>query len=87
MSKVVFDGLSKADQDLIRQAAKDSVARQRELWNAFEKEAEAKVKAEGCVVTYVKDLTPFQKAVKPVFDAHPEYAEVLKDIAKARVAK
>jgi hypothetical protein len=35
----------------------------------------------------VKDLTPFQNAVKPVFDAHPEYAEVLKDIAKARVAK
>lgn len=87
MSKVIFDGLSKADQELIRQAAKDSVAKQRELWNAFDKEAEAKVKAEGCTVTYVKDLTPFQKAVKPVFDAHPEFAEVLKDIAKARIAK
>jgi len=87
ISKTIFDGLSKADQELIRQAAKDSVAKQRELWNAFEKEAETKVKAEGCTVTYVKDLTPFQKAVKPVVDAHPEYAEVLKDIAKARTAK
>ncbi len=87
ISKTIFDGLPKADQELIRQAAKDSVAKQRELWNAFEKEAEAKVKAEGCTVTYVKDLTPFQNAVKPVVDAHPEYAEVLKDIAKARTAK
>ncbi len=87
ISKVVFDGLAKADQELIRQAAKDSVAKQRELWSAFEKEAEAKVKAEGSVITYVKDLKPFQDAVKPVFDAHPEYAEVLKDIAKARISK
>jgi tripartite ATP-independent transporter DctP family solute receptor len=87
MSKAVFDGLPKADQDLIRQAAKDSVAKQCELWSAFEKEAETKVKAEGCIVTYVKDLTPFQNAVKPMFDAHPEYADVLKDIAKARTAK
>jgi tripartite ATP-independent transporter DctP family solute receptor len=87
ISKVVFDGLAKADQDLIRQAAKDSVAKQRELWSAFEKEAEAKVKAEGSVITYVKDLKPFQDAVKPVFDAHPEYAEVLKDISKARTSK
>jgi len=87
ISKVVFDGLAKADQDLIKQAAKDSVAKQRELWNAFEKEAEAKVKAEGSIITYVKDLKPFQDAVKPVFDAHPEYAEVLKDIAKARTVK
>jgi tripartite ATP-independent transporter DctP family solute receptor len=86
MSKVVFDGLSKADQDLIRKAAVDSVARQRELWSAFEKEAEEKVKAADCTVTYVKDLTPFQTAVKPVIDAHPEYAEILKGIAKARTA-
>jgi len=34
VSKVVFDGLSKEDQDLIRQAAKDTVAKQRELWSA-----------------------------------------------------
>jgi tripartite ATP-independent transporter DctP family solute receptor len=86
MSKVVFDGLSKADQDLIRKAAVDSVARQRELWSAFEKEAEEKVKAAGCTVTYVKDLTPFQNAVKPVIDAHPEFTEILKGIAKARTA-
>jgi tripartite ATP-independent transporter DctP family solute receptor len=86
MSKVVFDGLSKADQDLIRKAAVDSVARQRELWSAFEKEAEEKVKAAGCTVTYIKDLTPFQNAVKPVIDAHPEFTEILKGIAKARTA-
>ena len=84
MSKVIHDRLSKADQALIKKAAQDSVAKQRELWNAFEKEAEAKVKAAGSIITYLKDLSDFQKAVKPVIDAHPEFADVLKGIDKAR---
>ncbi len=85
MSKVVWDKLSDEDKKIIKQAAADSVATQRELWTKFEKEAEAKVKAAGCTVTYVKDLKPWQEAVKPMLERYRgEYGEVLDAIAKAR---
>lgn len=85
MSKVVWDKLTPDDQKLIKQAALDSVKTQRELWNKFEKEAETKVKADGCTVTEVTDVKPWQAAVKPVIDKYgPEYKEVLDQINKAR---
>ncbi|MDT8904065.1 TRAP transporter substrate-binding protein [Anaeroselena agilis] len=84
MSKVVWDKLSAEDKKLIKQAAVDSVKTQRELWAKFEKEAEAKVKAAGCTVTEVKDLKPWQEAVKPMIQKYrADYGEVLDDIAKA----
>ncbi len=88
MSKTVFDGLSKEDQALIKKAAADSVKKQRELWDKFESEALAKVKAGGSQVLEVKDPTPFQYAVKPVIeDARKDYGDVLKAIADARTKK
>ena len=36
MSKVVWDKLTPEDQAIFKQAAKDSVAKQRELWDAKE---------------------------------------------------
>ncbi len=85
MSKVVWDKLSDEDKKIIKQAAADSVKTQRELWTKFEKEAEDKVKAAGCTVTYVKDLKPWQDAVKPMLERYRgEYGQVLDAIAKAR---
>ena len=44
-----------------------------------------KVKAAGCTVTEVKDVKPWQAAVKPVIDKYAAtYKEVLDAIAKAR---
>ena len=84
MSKVVWDKLSPDDQKLIQQAATDSVKTQRELWNKFEKEAMDKVKAAGSTVTEVKDLKPWQDAVKSVIDKYrADYKEVLEAIEKA----
>lgn len=85
MSKVVWDKLSEEDRKIIKQAAMDSVTTQRDLWNKFEKEAEAKVKAAGSTVTYVTDLKPWQDAVKPMIEKYrAEYGEVLDAIAKAK---
>lgn len=85
MSKAIWSGLSKDDQALIKKAAADAVKKQRQLWDAFEVDALAKVKAAGSVVTDVKDLSPFQKAVKPVIDeAQQTFGEALKAIAAAR---
>ena len=67
MSKVSWDKLTPDDQKVIRQAAKDSVVKMRELWAAREKSSEEKVRAGGVkVITVNKD--EFSAAMKPVYD-------------------
>ena len=67
ISKISWDKLSPEDQTLLRQAAKDSVGKMRELWNAREKASEEKVRAAGNNVIKV-DKKPFADAMKPVYD-------------------
>lgn len=69
MSKVVWDGLSAEDQALFREAAKESVPYQRDLWAAKEIESKAAVEALGAVINEV-DKTPFIEAMKPVYDKY-----------------
>lgn len=69
MSKISYDKLSPDDQKLVRQAAKDSVAKMRELWEAREKASEAKVRAAGSQVNEV-DKQAFIEAMKPVYDKY-----------------
>jgi tripartite ATP-independent transporter DctP family solute receptor len=71
MSKQRWDGLSEEDQTVIREAAQESVARQRELWEAREAESEAHVRAAGAEVNEV-DKGPFQEAMAPVYERHVE---------------
>lgn len=68
ISKVSWDKLSPDDQKIVRQAAKDSVVKMRELWTAREKASEAKVRAAGVNVITV-DKKPFVDAMKPVYDS------------------
>jgi tripartite ATP-independent periplasmic transporter solute receptor, DctP family len=85
ISKIVWDKLSPEDQKLIKQAALDSVAYQREVWAKTEKEAGEKVRASGVTITEVKDIKPWQAAVKPVVDKYgADFKEVLDAIDKAR---
>ncbi len=82
-SKISMDRLSKEDQEIIKQAAKDSMPYQIKLWKEFEKVSEDKVRAAGSIIT---ELTPealveFQNAMKPMYDAlSPELQEVVKKI-------
>lgn len=78
MSKRSWDRLSAADQAIVRAAAKESVAKMRELWEAREKTAEAAVKAKGAMITQV-DKKPFIDAMKPVYDRFVTDAK-LKDL-------
>ncbi|MDR6292706.1 MULTISPECIES: TRAP transporter substrate-binding protein [Inquilinus] len=66
ISKLSWDKLAPADQALLRQAAKDSVVKMRELWVAREKESEAKVRAGGGEIITV-DKAPFVAAMAPVY--------------------
>ncbi|WP_371378298.1 TRAP transporter substrate-binding protein [Sporomusa aerivorans] len=85
ISKVIWDKLSPEDQKLIKQAALDSVDYQRDIWAKTEKEAEAKVRDAGVTITEVKDLKPWQAAVKPVIDKYSaDFKEALDGIDKAR---
>ena len=67
MSKKSFEKFDAADQALIKAAAKESVAKMRELWDAREKASEAKVKAGGAQINAV-EKQPFIDAMKPVYD-------------------
>jgi TRAP-type C4-dicarboxylate transport system substrate-binding protein len=67
MSKRAWDKLSAEDQATMRKAAKESVVKMRELWEAREKSAEAAVKAKGAQVNSVEKQA-FIDAMKPVYD-------------------
>lgn len=78
ISKVVWDGLTPEDQALFREAAKESVAKQRELWAAKEIESKAAVEALGATINEV-DKAPFIEAMAPIYDKYVT-DPVLKDL-------
>lgn len=78
MSKISWDKLKPEDQKIIRAAAKESVAKMRELWSAREKVSEEKVRAAGVNVVKV-DKAEFSAAMKPVYDKFVTDAK-LKDL-------
>ncbi|MCF4099346.1 TRAP transporter substrate-binding protein [Maritalea mediterranea] len=81
MSKKSWDSLSAEDQNLIREAAKDSVPVMRELWEAREKASEAKVREAGVQIVEDIDKTPFIEAMDPVYEKHVT-SDKLKDLVQ-----
>jgi tripartite ATP-independent transporter DctP family solute receptor len=82
MSKVSWDKLSAEDQAIFRQAAKDSVKKQWELWDAQVEKSRQIVEAGGSQIT-TPDKQPFIDAMKPVYDKHvtdPKLQELVKRI-------
>jgi len=69
MAKSTWDKLTPEDQAIVKQAARDSVARQRELWDAQEKISMDKVVAEGSTITN-PDKQPFIDAMGPVYEKY-----------------
>jgi tripartite ATP-independent transporter DctP family solute receptor len=67
MSKISWDKLPKAEQDMVRAAAKESVAVQRKAWDAQEAKSLAAVKAQGAEFVEV-DKKSFQAVMGPVYD-------------------
>ncbi len=67
MSKVVFDKLPKAEQDMIHAAAKASVKFQRQKWDEQEAKSLANVKAAGAEIVEV-DKKSFQAVMQPVYE-------------------
>ncbi|TIX55612.1 MAG: TRAP transporter substrate-binding protein, partial [Mesorhizobium sp.] len=69
MAKSSWDKLTPEDQAIFKAAAKESVAKQRELWAAKVKESRAKVEAAGSQIT-TPDKQPFIDAMGPVYEKH-----------------
>lgn len=67
MSKRVWDKMSPADQQLIRAAARASVAVQRKHWDAQEARSLAAVQAAGVQIVEV-DKASFQAVMQPVYE-------------------
>ncbi|MBC8129456.1 MAG: TRAP transporter substrate-binding protein [Rhizobiaceae bacterium] len=67
ISKMSWDKLSPEDQAIVKQAAKDSVGKMRELWTAREAESEKVVRAAGVEVMDI-DKAPFEAAMAPVYE-------------------
>ena len=83
MAKSSFDKLSAEDQALVRQAARDSVPVMRDLWQAREKDSEARVRAAGVEVITDIDKTPFIEAMVPVYQKYvtsPKLIQMVEDI-------
>ncbi|RWC59155.1 TRAP transporter substrate-binding protein [Mesorhizobium sp.] len=79
MSKASWDKLSPGDQAIVRQAAKDSVVKMRELWDAQEKKSRDIVEKAGVKVSEI-DKQPLIDAMKPVYEKYLSTPE-LKDLA------
>ncbi len=82
MNKAAFDKLTPEDQAIFKQAAKDSVVKQRELWTAKVEESKAKVIAAGAQIT-TPDKQGFIDAMAPVYAKHitdPVLQKMVEDV-------
>jgi tripartite ATP-independent transporter DctP family solute receptor len=82
-SQKSWDGLTKADQALVRKFSREAQFDERKLWAEYETQAMAKAKAAGIQILHIsaKDKQAMQDAVKPVWDKYgPKYADMIKRI-------
>ena len=71
MSKASFNKLSAEQQDVIRKAAKQACATQRERGAAQEAEIIANLKSGGKIaINDVEEAAPFRKAMQPVYEQY-----------------
>jgi tripartite ATP-independent transporter DctP family solute receptor len=79
ISKKTWDSLSMEDQEMIRQATKDSTVYQKQLWSDFTQQSMEKLKAQGVsIITPNKEL--FRQVLAPLYANYPEYKELIKEI-------
>jgi tripartite ATP-independent transporter DctP family solute receptor len=87
VAKTVWDGLSKDDQDIVRQAAVDACQLERKLWADREIAARKKVEAGGAIIADNIDKGPWKAAMAPVYEkygADPAIKHLMDEIAAAK---
>jgi tripartite ATP-independent transporter DctP family solute receptor len=80
-SRRTWEELSEEDQELIMRLAKEAQQEQRVLWDERVEASMQKIRDAGIEVITFEDKTPFQEAVKPVWDKYgANYAELVERI-------
>ena len=81
-SKKIYNSMPAADQKILMKLAREAQMEERVLWDKKVGEAMEKMKTTpGVEINYIKDKTPFQKAVKPVWDKYgAKYAKLIERI-------
>jgi tripartite ATP-independent transporter DctP family solute receptor len=69
-SRRSWEALSEEDRTLIMKVAKEAQQEQRALWDEREQASMKKIVESGVEVITIADKTPFQEAVKPVWDKY-----------------
>ena len=85
MSKRSFDRLPRADQEIVRQAARESVPHMREAWTKLEVDARRQVEAGGAQVVPA-DKEAFARLVQPVYDQFVRDDRLRKLVERIRAA-
>jgi len=67
IAKKSWDAISPAEQKIVRKDAIDAAKLQRKLWAKDSEKAKKEVEAGGAKVNVIKNLKPFQDAMKPVY--------------------
>lgn len=84
VSTAAWDALSDEDKEIVKAAAVDAAAVQRELWAEREMKSREKVEAAGSQINEVQDPKAFQDAMGPVYEgfikANPDLEGLIKDI-------
>ncbi len=65
-----YNALSDDDKKMVKDAARESAALQRELWEARAKSSREKVMASGVKFNDIPDKAAFQSAMQPVYDRY-----------------
>lgn len=86
MNKAAFDKLTPEDQAIFKQAAKDSVSKQRELWAAKTAQSRTLVEKAGAQINEV-EKQGFIDAMKPVYDKHVKDDVLKKLVADVQATK
>lgn len=88
MSQQAWDQLGEEDQQIMQEAADESVDFQREAWLESEEESQQEVTDEGSNITEyedIEDIDEWQEAVQPVVeDNRGDFGEALDQIEEAR---
>ncbi len=76
-SMEVWETLSPEDQEIIREAAWESIDHQKRLWAEFEEEAEEEIRAAGNTITEpsAEVLAEMQERMQPLYDRQPGHVK------------
>ncbi|MBC8061157.1 MAG: TRAP transporter substrate-binding protein [Clostridiaceae bacterium] len=80
-SKISMDNLSKDDQKIIKEAAKEAAKYQRQEWLKDEEEAKKKTADKGVFITKLQTNKTFQEKVKPLYETYgKDYQDLIQSI-------